>query len=35
MSYNASTSDLPPAARMFSDMSLAGGSRLKPFAIAA
>jgi hypothetical protein len=34
MSYNVSTSDLPPAAHMFSDMSLAGGSRPKLFAVA-
>jgi len=28
MSYNALTSDLPPAVQMFSDIGLAGGTRL-------
>jgi hypothetical protein len=34
MSYNESTSDLPPATHMFSDMSFAGGSRLELSAVA-
>jgi hypothetical protein len=35
MSYNVSTSDLPPAAQMFSDIGFAGGSRPELFVVAA